>query len=106
MYKGVPIRLEVGPKDLAKNEVRSVRRDNGDKAQLSISGLAGTIQSLLSTIQQDMFNRATETRNRQLKYVTEWKDFVPALDSKSLVMIPWCEQVKCEEAIKENSAKV
>jgi prolyl-tRNA synthetase len=71
-----------------------------------LTELPQTITGLLDTIQRDMFQRAVKTRNEQLKYVTEWNDFVPALNAKNLVMIPWCEQVQCEESIKERSTKV
>ena len=104
--KGVPLRLEVGPKDVEKNEVRSVRRDNSDKQQLPLADLKNAVPALLDRMQKDMLERATRVRNERLRYVTDWKDFVPALDGKNLVMIPWCEQVMCEEEIKERSARV
>jgi prolyl-tRNA synthetase len=97
--------LEVGPKDVANNEVRAVRRDSGSKSQIKVEGLSSSITKLLNTIQSDLFSRAKSTRDAHLKYVTEWKDFVPALDGKNLVLIPWCEQTKCEEGIKDKSAK-
>ena len=100
------MRLELGPRDLQKQEVRYVRRDNGEKAQMSMVDLAPALHSLLTTVQADMLQRATAVRDARLKHVTEWKDFVPALDGKNLVMIPWCETVKCEEQIKENSSRV
>lgn len=103
--KGVPIRLEIGPKDIKKNEARAVRRDNGEKAQLSMNGLSPTVSSLLQTIQSDMLAKASKIRDERLKYVTNWDDFVPALDGKNMVLIPWCEAVKCEEGIKKNSVR-
>jgi prolyl-tRNA synthetase len=90
---------------LAANETRAVRRDDGSKQQLALATVTTTVPALLETIQSDMLKRATQVRDSRLKHVTEWKDFCPALDSKSLVMIPWCEAVKCEEQIKENSAR-
>ncbi len=99
------MRLEVGFKDLAANETRAVRRDNGAKQQLSLANITQTIPSLLETIQADMLERATRVRNERVKHVTDWKDFVPSLDGKNFVMIPWCEQVQCEEGIKERSSR-
>ena len=103
--KGVPLRLELGPKDLQKNETKSVRRDNGAKAQISLATLKESVPKLLDTIQADMFASAKKVRDTHVKQVTEWKDFVPALDGKNVVLVPWCEAVKCEEAIKKRSER-
>jgi len=103
--KGIPIRLEIGPADLAKNETRSVRRDTGEKTQLSLDTLTTSIPKLLETIQNDLFTKAKSIRDAQLKRVEKWEDFVPALDTKSLVLVPWCEGVQCEDAIKERSSR-
>lgn len=104
--KGVPIRMEVGPKDCQKGEVRVVRRDNGSKMQVKVEGIASWTKEYLQTIQDDMLKKARETHNARIKKVEAWSDFVPALDGKNLVLIPWCEQVSCEEEIKEKSARV
>lgn len=97
--------MELGPKDLEKDEARAVLRYNGAKQQMALSALSESIPSLLNAIQSDMLLKATKERDGLLKLVTEWKDFVPALDGKNLVMIPWCEQTPCEEQIKEKSAR-
>ena len=101
----MPIRLEVGPKDIAKNEARSVRRDNGAVAQLSLDGLAETISKLLVTIQSDMFSKAKQTRDAQLVRLETWDKFVTTLNNKCIILSPWCEQVSCEEAVKDRSAR-
>jgi prolyl-tRNA synthetase len=99
----VPIRLEIGPKDLEKKQAISVRRDTGVKAPLSLAELSTTIPELLSTIQSDMFNRAKVTYDSRLKEVTKWEDVVPTLDTKNVVVMPWCEEEACEDDIKERS---
>jgi prolyl-tRNA synthetase len=63
------------------------------------------IPKLLETIQQDMFDRAKKIYDERIVQVTKWEDLVPALDNKCVVAIPWCEQEKCEDEIKERSAK-
>lgn len=103
--KGVPLRLELGPKDLAKNETRAVRRDNGSKMQLSLVDIKSSVPTMLDKIQSDMFRRAKNIRDDRLVKVTEWKDFTPALDCRKLVLAPWCEAVECEESIKKRSEK-
>lgn len=103
--RGVPLRLEIGPKDLEKNSVLSVRRDNFAKAPMAMEGLENHVQIMLNTIQYEMLERARKTMDDKIKIVTKWEDFVPALDSKCLVLTPWCEEEKCEEAIKERSSR-
>jgi len=60
--KGVPIRLEIGTKDLEKNEVRCVKRNDSTKSQLTIEGLSDKIKELLSSIHTEMFNKALDIR--------------------------------------------
>ncbi|ORY00800.1 prolyl-tRNA synthetase [Basidiobolus meristosporus CBS 931.73] len=103
--RGTPLRLEIGPMDLAKKSTLSVRRDNGKKAPIPMASLATDVPALLQTIQKDMFESAKAVRDAHVKYVTEWKDFVPALNSRCSVMIPWCEEVQCEDDIKEKSSR-
>ncbi|KAG2111806.1 hypothetical protein BD769DRAFT_1493834 [Suillus cothurnatus] len=92
--KGVPLRLEIGPNDLAKQQTLSVRRDTGAKIPVALADLATTIPKMLETIQNDMFQQ-----------VTRWEDFVPTLDSKCIAVIPWCEREACEDDIKERSGR-
>jgi prolyl-tRNA synthetase len=103
--KGVPLRLEIGPKDLAKNETRAVRRDNGAASSLSLSNLGEQVHALLETIQSDMFARAKAVRDERLVKLESWDNFVSTLDKRCMVLTPWCERVECEEEVKDRSAK-
>lgn len=96
----------MGPRDIEKNEVLTVRRDTGTKQPTPMATLATDIPRLLTTIQADMLARATAVRDARLKRVTRWEDFVPALDGKNLLLVPWCERTACEDEIKERSGKV
>ncbi|KAF9239288.1 hypothetical protein BU15DRAFT_88076 [Melanogaster broomeanus] len=86
--QGVPIRLEIGPNDLAKQQTLSVRRDTGAKAAIALADL-----------------NALNEYNAHLKEVTRWEDFVPTLDNKCVAVIPWCEREACEDDIKERSGR-
>jgi len=103
--KGVPLRVEVGPRDIEQQSVRVVVRFNGEKIDLPIAGLAGTLQTKLVDIQAAMFAKAKEMRDAHLVKVTEWKDFVPNLELNNLVLTPWCggEFKEEEEEVKEKS---
>ncbi|KAI0071529.1 prolyl-tRNA synthetase [Panus rudis PR-1116 ss-1] len=103
--KGVPLRLEIGPADIAKSQTITARRDTGVKAPAPLSTLSTTIPELLNTIQSDMFKRAQDTYFSRIKEVTKWDDLVPALDDKCVVAIPWCEEEACEDDIKERSGR-
>jgi prolyl-tRNA synthetase len=77
------------------------RRDNGEKGTLPIADLATKIPELLETIQKDLYDRADEAFRSHRLVLTEWSKVVPALDSKNIVLIPFCEAPACEEKIKE-----
>ncbi|CCM00723.1 uncharacterized protein FIBRA_02763 [Fibroporia radiculosa] len=103
--KGVPLRLEIGPADLAKQQTLSVRRDTGTKAPLPLADLMASVPKLLDTIQADMFKRAQDTYFSRLREVTRWEDVVPTLEDKCVAVMPWCEEEACEDDIKERSAR-
>lgn len=105
MLQGVPLRLEIGPNDLSKQQTVSVRRDNGVKNPIPLADIESTVSALLVTIQDDMFNRAKETYQSRVKEVTHWDDVVPHLDNKNIVVIPWCDVEACEDDIKERSGR-
>ncbi|PKS09259.1 hypothetical protein jhhlp_003873 [Lomentospora prolificans] len=99
--KGVPLRIEFGPKDSAKNVVSWARRDTGEKGTTDIADIATKIPELLETIQQDLYTKADKSfREHRLK-ITNWAEVVPALDAKNVVLIPFCLDGKCEDRIKE-----
>ncbi|EAA26671.2 prolyl-tRNA synthetase [Neurospora crassa] len=99
--KGVPLRIEFGPKDAAKDVVSYARRDTGEKGTIPIAELTTKVPELLETIQQDMYNKAEVSfREHRLK-IEKWDDVVPALDAKNVVLIPHCLVPECEDKIKE-----
>ncbi len=102
----MPLRLKIGPNDLAKKQTLAVHRDTGlVKKPVALQNIGSSIPAILETIQSDMFKRAQETYQSCLKEVTKWEDGVPTLDPKSVVVMLWCEVEACEDDIKERSAK-
>ena len=104
--KGVPLRIEVGPRDLETSQARVVTRHNGEKEDLAVNNdLASVLLQKLDQIQSDMFVKAKAARDQHLVQVTEWKDFVPNLEKSNLVLTPWCggEYQEWEEVVKEKS---
>jgi prolyl-tRNA synthetase len=103
--KGVPIRLEVGPADIEKNQTRVAIRYNGEKMDVSLEGLGLFIKDKLDEIQNSMFEKAVAERDQHVAKITEWKDFVPNLEKNNLVLTPWCggEHEDWEEWVKTTS---
>jgi len=104
--QGVPIRLELGPKDIDKAQTVAVRRDTGAKATLALNGVTTQVADLLEAIQNDMYNKAKATFTERLIQVTKWEDVVPTLDNKCIVVLPWCEVGDCEDDIKARSKSI
>lgn len=103
--KGVPLRIEIGPRDLDKECVTIARRDIGEKESVSIYGAHKHIFSKLEDIQNTMFNRAVVTRNNMIATITGWHEFVQQLNTKRQVLAPFCEGENCEEEIKKKSSE-
>ena len=91
--KGVPLRLEYGPKDMEKKQVMSVRRDTGAKAPIALDGLNETLAALLETIHTDMYNKAKNLFDNNVELITEWEKVTPALDNKKLVLLAHCKYI-------------
>jgi prolyl-tRNA synthetase len=85
---------------VASNQCRVVRRDTGDKFDLSKEGIGARISSLLVDIQSDMFRRAKADRDEKIVTVTQWDDFVPALNRHCMVLTPFCDQAEWEDKVK------
>lgn len=106
--KGVPLRLEFGPGESKGRYVTTSRRDmpkDDPKGRIEIAKLTTEVPELLKTIQAELYRRADEMFKSHTKNITNWDDFVPALDAKNVCLIPFCLEEKCEDEIKEMSAK-
>eukprot|EP00538_Stauroneis_constricta_P006366 CAMPEP_0119546586 /NCGR_PEP_ID=MMETSP1352-20130426/939_1 /TAXON_ID=265584 /ORGANISM="Stauroneis constricta, Strain CCMP1120" /LENGTH=710 /DNA_ID=CAMNT_0007591305 /DNA_START=132 /DNA_END=2264 /DNA_ORIENTATION=+ len=103
--KGVPIRIEVGPRDIENKTVRCVIRYNGDKIDMPVEALGDALVTKLDEIQTAMFEKAKGVRDDHVVQVTEWKDFVPNLEKHNLVLAPWCsgKNQEAEEWVKKTS---
>jgi len=104
--KGVPIRIEIGPRDLAKNQVVMVRRDNGKKEFIKIPNLKKKVKDTLDDIQNNLFQRAKNFLKRSIVKVDNWKNFMKVIKDKKVVFAPWCGETKCEDLIKDKSGGV
>ncbi len=101
--RGVPLRIEVGPKDLEKNQVMLARRDNGQKTPVSQDGLERTVLEMLDTIQKALFDRALEFREKNSHQVDDYGKFTDMLDAGGFFWAHWCGSADCEEKVKDET---
>jgi prolyl-tRNA synthetase len=102
--RGVPLRLEIGPKDIEKATVRIARRDTREKSDLSIDGLAVQVRRLLDDIQRALFDRALEFRDEHTTRVNSYEEFKQVMDGRpGFVIAPWCGAADCEVQIKADT---
>lgn len=104
--KGVPLRLEFGPKDAAASVVSYARRDTGEKGTIPLAELATKVPELLETIQKDMYTKAETSFREHRVQVTDWDKVLPTLDNKNVILIPFCGDGKCEDRMKELTTRV
>ena len=102
--KGIPVRLEIGPKDIENNSCVLVRRDTGEKISASLNGIEETIAKLLEDIQNNLFNKALEHRNEHTYTATDYDSFKEIVETKpGFVKSMWCGDEACENKIKEDT---
>ena len=100
--RGIPVRIEIGPKDLEAGQGVVVRRDNRAKEIVSFDELAVRIPQILDQEQQDMFERARAHRDAHIFDAVTREEFKDTADNKpGFIRAMWCGETACEEAIKE-----
>lgn len=100
--RGVPLRLEIGPKDIENNQCILVRRDTGEKIVSSLENIEKEVVSLLEEIQNDMFKRALEHREAHTYEAGTMEEFTEIVENKpGFVKALWCGDRECEDKIKE-----
>ena len=101
--RGVPLRIEVGPKDLDKNQVIMARRDNREKTPVSQDGLDRTVLDMLAIIQKSLYDRALAFREKHTYYVDDYAKFGELLDGGGFLWAHWCGSGDCEEQVKDET---
>ena len=101
--RGVPLRLEIGPKDLEKNQAVLARRDSGEKSFISQDGIAQTAVSTLAAIQNGLFEKALAFREKNSQEVDDYGKFGALLDAGGFLWSHWCTSDGCEERVKNET---
>ena len=103
--RGVPMRIEIGPKDIENGKCVVVRRDNGEKIDVALSDIESKVKELLVTIQKDMFEAAKAHRDAHTYVAVTMDEFEKAFTEKSgFVKAMWCGDRACEDEIKDKLA--
>jgi len=101
--KGVPLRIEVGPKDIAKGKMVLVRRDTQKKSDLEFSDTEIGVESILKEIQQSLFEKAKLLLKERTKQVSDFDKFKSEIENGMFLETSWCGDQNCEEKIKEST---
>jgi len=103
-FKGVPVRLTIGPRDIEKGTVEVARRDTLQKSVVPISDVISYVEGLLEEIQQNLFNRNLDFRNQSTYRVNTWEEFVDVIENKGgFAYAHWDGTPETEERIKEKT---
>jgi prolyl-tRNA synthetase len=99
--RGVPVRLEIGPKDIEKSQVLLARRDTREKLPTPVDGLTSSVVGLLDEIQKALYERAVRFREAHTQRVATYEEFVAVMEGRpGFVIAGWCGSADCEAQIK------
>jgi prolyl-tRNA synthetase len=101
--RGIPLRIEIGPKDIAKQKVVIATRHNQEKTDLAIDKIGGEINAILEKIQNEMFDAAKKMLRERSTSVDDYEKFKEELEKGGFLYASWCGDENCEEKIKEET---
>ena len=102
--KGVPVRLEIGPRDLANNQVTAVRRDKGNKVVIPENELITTLEKWMLDIQNNLFLKARARLEENIRITDDYQSFKQIIEEKrGFIKTFWCGNEECEDQIKKET---
>ena len=102
-FKGVPVRLAIGPRDFENGTCEVCRRDTLEKTTMPIEGIAEYVSGLMEQIQQNLFKKAADFRASQTRKVDTWDDFKVEIEKNGFLLCHWDGTQETEERIKEET---
>ncbi len=102
--KGVPLRIELGPRDIEAGKALVFRRDTLEKAEYSLDGIAESIKKLLGTVQKDMLESARVRRDNRIVYADSVKGILDGVENGCFVKAGWCGCRDCEDKVKAETS--
>ena len=101
--KGVPVRLEIGPRDIENNVLTAVRRDTHEKVQLNLDNVVDELKNLLKDIQDNMLKQADDNLKAAIVETDNFDELVKAVNDGKVVLSYHCGNTECEEEIKQKT---
>ncbi|MDR1210468.1 MAG: proline--tRNA ligase [Clostridiales bacterium] len=101
--RGVPLRVEIGPRDLETGQCVAVRRDTGDKNVIALDGVESYVKGALAGIQENLYQKALARRESSTKTAADMDELIRAADLPGFVKSMWCGGEDCEAAVKERA---
>ena len=102
--KGVPLRIEIGPRDVQNNQCVLVRRDNSEKLTVKDAAIVDEVKGCLQRIQKDLLSRAKKALNESIQQATTYEEFKKRVEGKGgFVRACWCGATECEEQIQNDT---
>jgi prolyl-tRNA synthetase len=103
--RGVPLRLEIGPKDIQKDQVVLVKRENREKLFVPMDELETKVPEVLDEIQASLYNKALNLRNSRTFKATTIEEMENILDdTQGFIKAMWCGDAECEKEVKDRTA--
>ena len=102
--KGVPLRIELGPRDIEEGKALIFRRDDLTKTPVNLEGIAGSVAALLDIVQKDMLNAARSRRDERIVYAEDMAGILKGVEGGNFVKAGWCGCRECEDKIKAETA--
>ncbi len=102
--KGVPVRIEIGPRDIENNVCVAVRRDNGEKTVISLDNLEEEVSKLLDSVTKGLYDKAFASRESMTNIALDLDNMIETAETKpGFIKAMWCGDRACEEALKEKA---
>lgn len=102
--RGIPIRFELGGRDLEKEAVMACRRDTGEKKSMPWEGIVDSTKTLLDDIHQSLYDSAKALKTEHTKQCTTFQEFLGFLNQGNICLVPFCCTEACEKNVKKRSA--
>ena len=102
--KGVPLRIELGPRDIEAGKALIFRRDTLGKTEYSLDGIEQSVKELLDTVQKEMLESARARRDRRIVYADDMQGILDGVEKGNFVKAGWCGCRQCEDKIKAETA--
>ncbi len=102
--KGVPVRLEIGPRDIENGVAMAMRRDNLEKSAMPLDGIENAIPELLKTVQKDLLEKSRKNRDAKVVEADSLDGILAGVEGKNFVKAGWCGCRECEDKVKETAS--